>query len=143
MCEADTFQVVRGRMSCSDLQVHQSALHAEYNCSYHKQFQNPQHELSPVCRAQVHEVEDGDHGLKVHAGKDSQSQTAAALQQVTSAICAFANRIENTAVPEVAGGISESHSQELHNRTVPDKPKAVNKRKAAATTQTGSKKVKP
>ncbi|KAL3130913.1 hypothetical protein ABBQ38_000240 [Trebouxia sp. C0009 RCD-2024] len=110
MCEAGTFQAVRGRMSSSDLQVH--------------------------------EVADGDHGLKIHAGKNSKSLTEAALQQVSSAMCNFANGIANPAVSE-AGGKIESSSQQLPSKTVPSKPKVANKRIAPATNQTRSKKAKP
>ncbi|KAL3139103.1 hypothetical protein ABBQ32_005896 [Trebouxia sp. C0010 RCD-2024] len=110
MCEAGIFQAVRGRMSSSDLQVH--------------------------------EVADGDHGLKIHAGKNSKSLTEAALQKVSSAMCDFANGIEAPLVSK-AGDKVESSRRQLPSKTKPGKPEVGNKRIAPATNQTRSKKAKP
>lgn len=90
-------------------------------------------------------MKDGDHGLRIHAGKESQSKTLAAMQQVTSAICIFAHSINTTLGSSVAEGKSahcSSATQQQQDRTVSDKPKAASKRKATAKTLTAGKKVK-
>lgn len=90
-------------------------------------------------------MKDGDHGLKIHAGKESQSKTLAAMQQVTSAIRTFAHSISSTVGSSVAKGKSTDCSstiQQLQDKTVSDKPKAAGKRKATAKTSTAGKKVK-
>lgn len=89
----------------------------------------------------VHEVEGGDHGLKIHVGKESQHQTLAALQQVTSVICTFANNVNSTSEANVEKGKMKDYSsatQKLQDKTATDKPKAANKRTATVTTQTRS-----
>ena len=93
----------------------------------------------------MHEVEEGDHGLKVHAGKESQSQTQAALQQVTAAVCTFANSVNSTSESKVAKGKmagDSSATEKLQDNTVLENPKAATKRKASAICQTTSKKGK-
>ena len=90
----------------------------------------------------MHEVEDGDHGLKVHAGKSSQSRTQAALQQVTSAVCTFANSISESKAAKGKMAGESNATENLQDKTALENPKAANKRKATAISQTTSKKGK-
>lgn len=58
---------------------------------------------------QVHEVDGGDHGLAVHAGKQSKSKTEEALQQIASATCDFARMLEQKYLAGLA--VNEGHQQ--------------------------------
>lgn len=85
---------------------------------------------------------DGDHGLKVHAGKESQSKTLGAMRQVISAICAFAHSVNNTAASNATQDSGAACSNPTQHQAVSDNPKAASKRKAAAKTPTAGKKAK-
>lgn len=58
---------------------------------------------------QVHEVDGGDHGLAVHAGKQSKSKTEEALRQIASATCDFARMLEQKYLAGLA--VNEGHQQ--------------------------------
>ena len=42
----------------------------------------------------MHEVAGADHGLKVHAGKESKQKTEQALVAVSEAVCQFAQKLK-------------------------------------------------
>ena len=61
----------------------------------------------------MHEVENGDHGLKVHTGKHSRSQTEDALKAVSATISNFACTIEQKYLKDCK---TDEASVEAHNR---------------------------
>lgn len=67
---------------------------------------------------QVHEVEGGDHGLAVHAGKQSKINTQNALKQVSAAICVFACMLEQKRIAELSiDGSQQQDTQSHHKQT--------------------------
>ncbi len=81
---------------------------------------------------QVHEVGSGDHGLKVHAGKQSKSKTEEALQEVSAAVCVFAHSIEEDYLAQQAA--LESHQA----GDQPRKSKLVSGNKRQTDTETNA-----
>lgn len=65
---------------------------------------------------QVHEVEGGDHGLAVHAGKQSKPHTQHALKQVSAAICEFACMLEQNLVAELSLDGSQQQNTKSHHK---------------------------
>ena len=63
---------------------------------------------------QVHEVEGGDHGLAVHAGKQSKTNTQNALKQVSAAICEFACMLQQKHVAEQSTDGSQQQDTQSH-----------------------------
>ena len=66
--------------------------------------------------SQVHEVEGGDHGLAVHAGKQSKPHTQHALKQVSAAICEFACMLEQNLVAELSLDGSQQQNTKSHHK---------------------------
>jgi len=66
----------------------------------------------------VHEVEGGDHGLAVHAGKQSKTNTEDALKQVSAAICEFACMLEQKHLAELSmDGSQQQDTKSRHKQT--------------------------
>ncbi len=65
---------------------------------------------------QVHEVEGGDHGLAVHAGKQSKTNTQNALKQVSAAICEFACMLQQKHVAEQSTDGSQQQDAQSHHK---------------------------
>ena len=65
---------------------------------------------------QVHEVEGGDHGLAVHAGKQSKTNTQNALNQVSAAICEFVCMLEQKHVAELSTDGSQQQDTKSHHK---------------------------
>ncbi len=65
---------------------------------------------------QVHEVEGGDHGLAVHAGKQSKTDTQNALKQVSAAICEFACMLQEKHVAELSTDGSQQQDTQSHHK---------------------------
>ena len=86
----------------------------------------------------MHEVPDGDHGLKVHAGKESKLRTETALKQVKVAVCAFANSVQEACSSCLAEGHKDNRNRQLQSLTA----SITHKRSAAAAAQTKRKKAK-
>lgn len=64
----------------------------------------------------MHEVENGDHGLKVHTGKHSRSQTEDALKAVSAAVSNFACTIEQKYLKDCKTDEAHEASVHAHNR---------------------------
>lgn len=144
MCEDETFQAVRGRMSCSKLQVR----HIAQTMLLQQHLVRP--ELSLLCLLQVHIVDGGDHGLKVHAGKESKLKTEAALQQVLAAICGFADTVKELSTKKLSAGNFTSSSLSVRSQQPQDHEssktvKLAGKRSASAQPkdQNAGKRAKP
>ena len=66
----------------------------------------------------MHVVEGGDHGLAVHAGKQSKTKTHDALNQVSAAICEFARMLEQKHVAELStDGSQQQDAKSCHKQT--------------------------
>ena len=127
MCKAGILTAVKARMSSVDLQVRW--------CWHTQDSKQCQHLIfacqlwcvllsSIMCKRrcidgnflQVHEVEGGDHGLAVHAGKQSKTNTQNALRQVSAAICEFACMLQQKHVAEQSTESSQQQDAPSHHK---------------------------
>ena len=89
--------------------------------------------LEGLLYEQVHEVAGGDHGLKVHAGKESKNKTEQALHAVSEAVCQFVQKLKQEHLQKQEVPDASQQRADCQQEASTDKPSQTAKRKRKRT----------